>query len=450
MSQTYGGPQKSKTLPTSKSFLILAFALIIFVIGVFVTTPLIFASIPLVALLGIASLTIQVPHADLLVSRTIEESQIYERESIKVKLEVRNVGKKDSPFIQIRDLVPADLEGNFTQNGFTFSLKQGETKELEYELKARSFGVYNIGPIRVSSDDSLGFFECNAVFDLKSTLLVLPENRGELRTFSARPRHTKPWPGEITSRKTGLGSDYFSTREQIPGESLRRVNWRASARAQNQDKLFLNEYASELASEAMIVVDARQISDVGERHSSTVTYSIRAALEISDRLLKDRNRVGLVTIGANAERVSTGCGRRQYNKIMLALIKLKPGEAWIIENLERYLRFFYPNISQVIFISSLSDDQSLEVASDIARRGYDLVVVSPNPLDFQGIGRKRDSDKTGEALARLYRESNIRSLRSKNVFVVDWHVSEPLGQVIETNARAWRRHFEKRSFHLSR
>jgi uncharacterized protein (DUF58 family) len=427
-----------------------AFALLLFTIGIIITVPVIFASIPIVILLGIALLTRRVPQTNVKLTRSLDKYQMYENEVCRVKLRVTNFGSRAIELLQIRDLVPSDLESIYTQNGFTLSLDPGESSDLFYELKAKSFGMFNIGPVRISSSDSLGFMESEATIDLRSRLIVLPQLSGRLSKFSMKPRKTKPWAGEIASRKIGQGADFYGIRDQIPRESMRRVNWRASARMTDQDKLLVNEYNAELGLETMIIIDARRVSEIGLKPHSAVSYSVRGAISIADRLLKEKNRVGLVTIAANAQRISLGYGRRQFNRIMLSLLNVKLGESWAIENLDRYVSFFYPNISQIIFFSSLIDNASLSAVSELARIGFDIAIISPNPLDF-GVnaelanGKKTDeSMKIAEMLAKLSRNSRIEALRSAGAFVIDWHFSDPIDQVIETNARVYARQLQRK------
>jgi uncharacterized protein (DUF58 family) len=448
--ETGHASDESRTSISPKTYALAAFSLILFLIAIVVkNAPLTFGAIVPILFLAAVLLTTEPPSTSLSVERTIERYQIYEKESCKVRLRVQNTGKAEIACLQIRDLIPSRLDGPSTQNGFTLSLKGGETKDLIYSIYTSSFGFYTIGPTVIEVSDAKGFFFSRKVSDQKTDLIVIPEPVTRLTSFSARPRKTKAWPGETPSRKIGFGANYNNIRPRIPGESLRKVNWRASARSSDQDYLFVNEFRAELGSEVMIVVDARTISDVGEKSNSTLIYSIKAAIAIADRLLKDRDRVGLLTIGDTLTIIRPGYGRRQFDRIVLSLVNLKSGYNWTIENLPNYLRFFFPNISQLILVSSLADDLSVRAAMDIELKGFDVAVISPNPVDIEKqiifgsrrfLRRRANSQiQLAESIARLSRQTSMETLRSLGVLVVDWKVDDSLEDVIETSARIWSR-----------
>jgi uncharacterized protein (DUF58 family) len=152
--------------------------------------------------------------------------------------------------------------------------------------------------------------------------------------------------------------------------------------------------------------------------------------------------------------VRPGYGRRQFDRIVLSLINLKAGYTWTIENVSNYIRFFYANISQVILISTLADEESLRATMDIERAGFDVAVISPNPVEIEKEyivetrqNRRRNSQlQLAESIATLARRSSIETLRSRNILVVDWHVKESLENTIETSARVWSRQAHRPGF----
>ncbi|MHB8567152.1 MAG: DUF58 domain-containing protein [Nitrososphaerales archaeon] len=429
---------------SSKIVVLASFAIIIFVFGLLLGNLLVFASVPIVMYLAFAFLQSEELHADVKIVRTLEKSQLSEEETTQVRLRITNLGKKKIPVLAVSDSVPEDVrDQDATSSSFSLKLNVGETKDLFYVLKAKSFGIYTLGPVSLKCEDSFGINTLETVVECASTMVVLPKATQKLTHFKIGPRRTKPWPGEIVARKIGLGMDNYSIRQFVPGDSFRRINWKASARA-NEDQLLLNEQRSELGADTMIIVDARPVSNLGLKEDSTVVHSVHAAISISDKLLKDRNRVGLITVGQFSDRIPPGYGRRQYNRLILSLIKVRPGEFVTFENIARYLKFFYANLAQIILISPLTDDESFSAAADIARLGYELIVVSPNPIDFSSakssmFARNSRTNKISADLAQLVRKTNMIQLRKVHAVVVDWRKNEPLDHALVKNVRAWNR-----------
>lgn len=437
----------SRLSPSSKPVVLVAFASLLFSFGLVLDNFLIFATIPVVMYMAFVYIQSEVLQPKVKFERSIERSQIDEDETTQVRLRVTNYGGTKIPLLQITDNVPEDvMDEKLTVAKFNCSLDAGETKDFFYILKPKSFGLYNLGPVRLKCEDVHGFATKEMEFSSVSDLVVLPKATQKLTHFKISPRRTKPWPGEISSRRVGLGLDNYSIRQFVAGDSYRRVNWRASARA-SEEQLLLNEQKAELGADTMILVDARPVSNVGSKTDSTVTSSIHAAISISDKLLKDRNRVGLITVGSYTDRIQPGFGRRQYDRLVLSLIRVRPGEFATFENIARYLRFYFSNLTQIILVSPMTDYDSFAAAAEMSRLGYELIVVSPNPLDYRSTGgrtfRKNPRvEAISVELAQLIRKANIMQLRKIHIAVVDWRKNEPLDHALTKTMRAWGRQME--------
>ncbi len=296
---------------SAKVQVLASFVAISFVIGLIFRNVLIFAGVTVLIYLGLISLQSQPPR-EIKIQRLIEKAQLFEDDVSKVRLQATNSSKRSIALVTVEDSVPQELN-NDNPTAFSFSLKPGETRDNFYSIKASTFGVFSLGPIRIRCEDSTGLNIARSIIKDYSTVVVLPRTTERLTHFKIRPRKTKPWPGEIVARKVGLGMDNYSIRQYIPGDTFRRINWRASAKT--EDNLLLNEQTAELGADTIIVIDARPASNlISSSGDSLVKHSLCAAISISDKLLRDRNRVGLVTVGLESDRIPPGYGRRQYQQ----------------------------------------------------------------------------------------------------------------------------------------
>lgn len=426
--------------------MLLLFGLVLVLVGVFLTQPVIFVSVPLVSFIGFALLQLKRPElANLQLKRTLERVQVNEGDVFRVRLAVTNSGENDLALVQITDFVPSELIGDNTRNCFSTSLRAGESKNLLYELRGNLFGEYSVGPVRVSAQDLAGMVETSCKIDLTSKMIVFPTTAGKLSGFTIGPKTTRPRPGEIRSRRVGPGMDYLATRQLMPGEYAKRINWRASARIPDEDTLLSNEFMTQDVAETLILLDCRSdLSEIRERVNSITAYSVRAAMSVAERLLRDKNRVGLFALGSVSSKVLPSYGRRQYDRIALTLSKFIPGSEFQGERVSVPLRYFYPRVSQVVLISPLMEGEGLDTALDVARSSdtFDLIIVSPSPLDFpleRNPAIKLNKSREGRIawkLAQLERRKMLQRLESVGTTVIDWHVSEPLEQVIASNSQS--------------
>jgi uncharacterized protein (DUF58 family) len=429
--------------PSLRFVLLVLFALVLLLVGLFVSEPIIFVSVPIVAFLGFLILQLKLPEVSKVqVTRTLEKVQINEEDICRVRLAVKNSSASEF-LLQIRDWVPPELYGENTRPSFTITLNAGESRNLLYEVKGNYYGEYWLGPTTLSAEDRGGLVESSIVQKPSSRLLVFPKTAGKLSGFTIGPKTTRPRPGEIHSRRVGAGMDFFTTRELLPGENARRINWKASARLPEEDKLLSNEYTSQRVAETLIILDCR--GNVGPKESSLTTYSVRAAMSISERLLRDKNHVGLLTIGDISERVAPSYGRRQYDRIAMTLSRFSPRRtSFFGENVSYTIRYFYPRVSQIVLISPLMDQDNLYIALDLARSSttFDLLILSPNPLDFPlEKNHKSKLAKTREGriawkLAEMERKAMIKQLEATRTIVLDWRVTEPLEQLVASHRQS--------------
>jgi len=420
-------------------------AAITFVLGLFLQDALIFASVPIlfyIILLSFQNRSL----GPVSVTRTVEKSQFYEDEESKVRLRTTNLGKRGVALVTLEDRLPPELTNEGNSVSFSFTLKPGEVRDCFYLIKGSAFGVYPLGPIQVRWEDPSGILVGRSTLEDHSVIVVLPKMTERLTHFKINPRKTKPWPGEIIARRVGLGMDNFSIRQYIPGDSFRRINWRASARTVDED-LLLNEQSAELGADTILIVDARPASNlISPGGESLVKNSARAAISLSDKLLRDRNRVGLVTIGLDTSRIPPGYGRRQYNRLVLSLIRVRAGGLFTFENLPSYLKYFYPHLAQVIMISPLLDREAFNAAGEIARSGYELLILSPNPVDYSSAKKERGKEdrllRISRELALMVRSDNLVHLRDSGALVLDWRKDEPLDFLLTKNVQAHARQAE--------
>jgi hypothetical protein len=153
-----------------------------------------------------------------------------------------------------------------------------------------------------------------------------------------------------------------------------------------------------------------------------------------------------VTVGLESDRIPPGYGRRQYNRLVLSLIRVKAGGVFTFENIPSYLKYFYPHLAQVVLISPLLDTEAFNASGEIARSGYELLILSPNPIDFSPAKtRNRENERTlkiSRDLALLARNTNLDRLRRAGALILDWRKDDLLDFALSRNIRAQARHTE--------
>lgn len=166
------------------------------------------------------------------------------------------------------------------------SLAGGEDLELRHEVVASRRGAHRIGPLHVVTTDRLGLTQRRVEVLPASEVLVHPlrwhgfEDPPRARRFDEPPRRpvtTRPWPS---------GYELAGLRDYRPGDDLRRIVWRASART---GRVVVREAERGITDMVTVVVDSAEAvhhTDV-DGISTTFETAVRVAATLVEATLVD-------------------------------------------------------------------------------------------------------------------------------------------------------------------
>lgn len=351
--------------------------------------------------------------------------EVYVDDELEITVKLENRGD-EMRFIEIHDVLPSKVELVEGSNRQLFSLDTGEEKELKYKISCPVTGKVDIGPVKTRYRDAFDFFTKKIGEDEEMRVQVLP-NTEDMESIDINPSYTKHWLGEVKSKSIGVGSEFFSLREYHPGDEMRDINWKATAK---HFEPFTNEYEGEKSGDVILVVDGYEGAIVGTKRDNTLRASIDAAATLASSILSARNRVGLVVSGEYLNWVYPATGKNQYHRILANLTKLESGGTWDLENIRWLFEDFFPPKSMIIFISPLTLSEFGETIIDLCRKEYDVMVISPDPISIEReVGG--DHEEMVETLYRTERKHLLNRLWNHGALVVDWDPYDPLEPELE-------------------
>jgi uncharacterized protein (DUF58 family) len=320
-------------------------------------------------------------------------------------------------------VLPASLEVAEGDHPFAVSLRAGEHREVELRLRCGRWGAYRLGDIRMRARDRLGLLVTEWKVERPLTLRVYP--RPEPVRELLRPLRTQAFAGNEVAREKGDGLEYADTRLYAPGDRLRSINWRASAR---RTQLVVNEFHPEKNTDVLLFLDSFAEARVGNR--STLDEAVRATATLASSYLERRDRVGLVTFGGILRWLLPGMGHTQRYRLVDALLEtgVELNYAWKDANVIP-ARVLPPN-ALVIAITPLLDRRSVTALLDLRARGYDLAIleISPEPYAVPGTS---DLDRLAHRLWLLRRAALRASYERLGVAVAQWDDERPLAAALE-------------------
>jgi hypothetical protein len=212
----------------------------------------------------------------------------------RVTVRVRNIASSASTPLLWNDAIPwAHDTAPHRLDSIPVGSALRRVRAVDYELGPPRRGLYPIGPFVVQFEDPFGMVNAVLALGEPDRLVVVPDVV-ELPAGGPTLADGEGTAQLVQRRVTGNDDD-LTTREYRPGDALRRVHWRASAR---HGELMVRQEEHRSHPDARIVVDTRQsgypdaVPDPGDTWSPTahsgafewvvrMTASLGAHLEAS-------------------------------------------------------------------------------------------------------------------------------------------------------------------------
>ncbi|HWG89215.1 MAG TPA: DUF58 domain-containing protein [Candidatus Thermoplasmatota archaeon] len=395
---------------TRKAFLTLTSALLLALAGLAV------GSIPLVLLAAALALF---PVATLAVtrfpeiggSRRLAVDRLFEGDTCEVELTVQNTGASPAVVEVAEELSPL-LRIEAPETVHTLSIPGNAMTMRDYGLVAPIRGHYSVPPARYRVTDLFDTYAREGRLATQQYVSVFPK-RNLLRDMPVRSRYPMGLIGEHGVSQPGQGVEFFGLREYLPGDPMRAVNWKASARL--TDTLVVNQREKETAAEVTLLLDARAITERGTVGDNPLLHCCRAAATVASLYLGRKDKLRLITYGEGTREVAYDTGERQLYKVLEALAAAKAGgNAPVGQVVDGLLASLRPK-SPVILVSSLEGDpSSVEAATLLRSLNVQFVVVSPGMLRPLAVASETER---AEVLAE--REATLQQLRAFGARVID-------------------------------
>ena len=328
-------------------------------------------------------------------------------------------------------VVPHGLEVAAGENPVAIRLGRDDDRTVSFTLRGVHWGSYVLGDVRVRARGRFGLVAWERRLDRTTYLRVYP--RPEALRRLVPPVATQPFSGNDVARQKGDGLEFADLRVFAPGDRVRSINWRASAR---RDELVVNERHPERNTDVILFVDS--FAEARRGGSSTLDLAVGAAATIATRYLERRDRVGVVSFGGVLRWLMPGTGLAQRYRIVDALVETEVVFNYAWKDVSVIPVRTLPPQALVIALTPLLDERSVSALLDLRARGYDLVVVEVSPVPFAEPGRG-ELEQLASRLWLLHRQELRARYEALGVAVATWGDDVALEAALE-GVRSFRRH----------
>jgi uncharacterized protein (DUF58 family) len=276
----------------------IAAAAILFLLSLFSAGFFLYAALVVGGLLAAALAVASGARAGLTVGRRIDRTEIELGEVVDASVSLRNGKRLPAPWIFWRDQVDPGLDVEGEACAFETVPARGESL-LTYRLHSTRRGLFRVGPAMVEASGPFGLVRRFHVEAGASFITVFPRTLtlGDGWPLGHRPIHQVP-------RRRSLFEDpsrFLGVRPYRPGDGLRRIHWRATARSgELQVKVFEPAVLAGVLLAVEMAAAAWPGLDEGEAGDPRVEAAVTAAASLADFVLAGSQQVALLSNGADA------------------------------------------------------------------------------------------------------------------------------------------------------
>lgn len=264
------------------------------------------------------------------------------------------------------------------------------------------------------------------------SITVLP--RATMLREVPLPHRLSGLTGPHDSRRAGDGNDLRDINLFTPGDRLRRIDWRVTARRNSAgpagsrqlitDLYVRRSYATADAA-VMLVLDSRDevgpdlttwndSSSIAEDVPTSLDNARAAALTMARRYLQAGDRVGLEDLGRMSRPVPPSGGQRQLQRLSMRIALAEPEG----EPRTRYRPPRMPSGALIIVFSTFLDDETWHLAQLWHGSGHRVLAV-----DVLGEPDLRNAPRrlvTAYRIIAMEREDRLGALARSGVEVIRW------------------------------
>jgi len=180
-------------------------------------------------------------------------------------------------------------------------------------------GLYTLRHVRILSRYPFGFFEKMQRHEIGGKLLVYPRLFPALAVLAHCPHLTH----DLEVDRKGAGSSLFGVRDYQPGDPVRLIHWKLSAKGHGYK---VKEFEQEESRSYRLMLDLHAPAPPSEGLLADFEKAVSITATLARTLLREEAAVGLWTSTGN---IPLAAGPRHLRRIMRALaqIQLQPPEA---------------------------------------------------------------------------------------------------------------------------
>jgi uncharacterized protein (DUF58 family) len=221
--------------------------------------------------------------------------------------------------VEYYDHHPASLQTtDLPQSGL---IEAGHRNAFRYRVTPTRRGRFEFDTVQVRVLSPLGLWWRDRKIETRDTVHVYPNFSAVTKYILLATMDRVQQMGIRKRRRRGEGSEFHQLREFREGDSLRQVDWRATAR---HGKLISKEYQDERDQNIIILLDCGRRMRTQDDELSHFDHALNAMLLLTYVALRQGDAVGIGTFSGESRWVKPIRGAGMLNTILNNVYDLEP------------------------------------------------------------------------------------------------------------------------------
>jgi uncharacterized protein (DUF58 family) len=227
--------------------------------------------------------------------------------------------------VRVRDDVPESFTAEPEEAAL--HLPANSQTRWVYRVSPAKRGKFGFGDIHVRVRGPLGLVFHERHFPAAQSVSVFPDLRGASRLLLSGAALDLVNLGLRQLRRDGRGSEFARLRDYAQGDSVREVDWKATAR---RTRPVTRVMESERSQSILICVDAGRSMAAQVDGLTKLDHAVNAALFLAFVAVRNGDRVGLAVFADGVKAyLPPAAGRTQYRKILDTLYSTTPSLTYV-------------------------------------------------------------------------------------------------------------------------
>jgi uncharacterized protein (DUF58 family) len=294
-------------------------------------------------------------------------------------------------------------------------LAPGARAECDYLLWPLERGDHRFEPVEVRIGSRLGLWRCQRRCGEAFAVRAYPNFRAAVGYELLAAENRVGALGIRRRRRRGEGLEFHQLREYRAGDSLRQIDWKATARVQ---RAFSREYQDERDQQIVFLLDCGRRLHTRDGEQSHFDSALDAILLAAHVALRQGDAVGLMTFSGERRWLAPRKGVGQVNALLGSVYDLNTGaRAADYAAAARDLMASVRKRALVVLVSNVRDEDAEELRSCLrllSRRHLVLLASLRETALSEALEQPIDDLEAALRVAsiRLYLEQRRAALRT--------------------------------------